>query len=165
MEKSDQYVIQNFSFCVKHKRESHTILNNMRVNKRWLHFHYAWLILHHLHQQALDIIQLGEHSTIKSCHTAYLFTKRLIDSIGKKIACVCREGRALLFCSLNILPFTVTSLQSSALLIISFRKGSEYMHGRMCSFCLGVFARAAVWAHACMCASPLWTHLLTLRAF
>lgn len=114
---------------------------------------------------SLTSARVGHHSTIESCHTAYLFTKCLINWIGKNIAFVCREGRALLFCSLNVLPFTVTSLPPSALLIISFREGSEYMHGRMCSFCLGVCARVAVWAHARMCASPLWTHLLTLRAF
>lgn len=46
------------------------------------------------------------------------------------IVFVCRTGRALLFSSLNILPFTVTSLASSALLIISFREGSECMHAQ-----------------------------------
>lgn len=75
-------------------------------------------------------------------HTVYecfMFTKCLIFDVHqlyrkKNIVFVCRGGRALLFCSLNILPFTVTSLPSSALLMISFRDG------RMCSFCLGVCA-------------------------
>ncbi len=125
---------------------------------------------HNIHQQGTDIIQLEEHYISKNVHMAHECLQNglsllCMDSIGEEIVSVCGIGRALLFSSLNILPFMVTSLASSALLIISFREGSECMHEQPHVFFLFASLCVAVWAHTCMCASLLWTHLLPLKAF
>ncbi len=84
-------------------------------------------------------------------------------------------SRNCIFCSFQLVRtransvvwkgFMVTSLASSALLIISFREGSECMHEQPHVFFLFASLCVAVWAHTCMCASLLWTHLLPLKAF
>ncbi len=82
-----------------------------------------------------------------------MFTKWLIFAmygLDRRRDSVCVRNRALLFSSLNILPFMVASLASSALLIISFREGSECMHEQPHVFFLFASLCVAVWAHTCI---------------
>ncbi len=59
MEKSNQHIIQNVSFCVPRKKASHTILNNMGESKT--EFMADLNRSHYIYQQGSDIIQIEEH--------------------------------------------------------------------------------------------------------
>ncbi len=146
MEKSNQHIIQNVSFCAPRKKASPTILNNMRVSKTEVMVNFN--CSQYKHQQGTDIVQLEEHYITERCHVAHEclqngLSLRSIDSTGEEMVFVCRIGRALL-------PFTVTSLASSALLIISFREGSECMHAQPHVFYLRVCVCVCCCVGACL---------------